>query len=104
MKTTIDPQAAMTAAQQTREIRQAQHDRKALRKSCQDFEAIFVQSLFKAMRKTVPESELFEDNTASELYRDMLDQEIATTISQRQSMGLAEQMYRQMEKVLPPEK
>ena len=104
MKTDIDPKMAIAAAQPTPNPHQAQRDRKALRKSCQDFEAIFVQSLFKAMRKTVPESELFTENTATELYRDMLDQEIATTISQRQSIGLAEQMYRQMEKTLPPEK
>jgi flagellar protein FlgJ len=38
-----------------------------------------------------------------DMYQEMLDQEMATKISQRQSLGLADQMYRQMEKLLPPE-
>jgi flagellar protein FlgJ len=76
----------------------------ALKKSCQDFEAIFIQSMFKSMRKTVPDGGLFEKDTAHEIYQDMLDSEISTEISRRQSMGLAEQMYRQMEKLLPDSK
>jgi peptidoglycan hydrolase FlgJ len=104
MKSTIDPQAAVAAAQQTPDIRKTQRDRKSLKKSCQEFEAIFIQSMFKAMRKTVPESGLIKEDNASELYRDMLDQEVASKISRQQSLGLADQMYRQMEKKLPPEK
>jgi len=73
----------------------------ALKKSCQDFEAIFIQSMFKSMRKTVPDGGLFEKDTAHEIYQDMLDSEVSTEISRRQSMGLADQMYRQMEKFLP---
>ena len=63
---------------------------------------MFIQSMFKAMRKTVPDSGLFEKDTSTQMYQDMLDQEIATKISQKQSIGLAEQMYRQMEQKLPP--
>lgn len=76
-------------------------DAKSLKKSCQDFEAIFIQSMFKAMRKTIPDGGMFEKDTAHEIYQDMLDSEVASEISRRQSMGLAEQMYRQMEKNLP---
>ena len=104
MKSTIDAPAAMAAAQQTPDVQKAQRNRASLKKSCQDFEAVFIQSMFKAMRKTVPESGLFEKNTASEIFQDMLDQEVASKISRQQSLGLADQMYRQMEKKLPPEK
>lgn len=79
-------------------------DRAALKKSCQDFEAIFIQSMFKSMRKTVPEGGLFERDHTTEMYQDMLDQEIASKISQRQSVGLADQMYRQMEALLNAKK
>jgi flagellar protein FlgJ len=103
MKTNLDSNVLLAAAK-TSETQPLPKDRKALKKSCQDFEAIFIQSMFKAMRKTVPEGELFKENNASEMYQDMLDQEIATKISQKQSIGLAEQMYRQMEKKLPPAK
>ena len=33
-------------------------------------------------------------------HRDMLDQEVAKEVAERQSIGLAEQMYRQMERRL----
>ena len=52
------------------------------------------------MRKTVPEGGLFTRSTATEMYRDMLDQEVAKEVAERQSIGLAEQMYRQMERRL----
>jgi len=72
----------------------------ALKRSCQDFEAIFIQSMFKSMRKTVPDSGLFTKDTAHEIYQDMLDARVASEISKTQSMGLADQIYRQMEKYL----
>jgi flagellar protein FlgJ len=103
MKNTLDSSGLLAAAK-TADPQSLPKDRKALKKSCQDFEAIFIQSMFKAMRKTVPESGLFEKDNSGAMYQDMLDQEIASNISQKQSIGLAEQMYRQMEKKLPPSK
>jgi len=77
-------------------------DRAALLRACQDFEAIFIQSMFKSMRKTIPDGGLFEKDTAHEIYLDMLDGEVAKEISRQQSLGLAGQMYRQMEQLLDP--
>ncbi len=77
-------------------------DRTSLKRSCQEFEAIFIQSMFKSMRKTLPDGGLFTKDNAHAIYQDMFDQEIATEISKKQSMGLADQMYRQLEKYLPP--
>lgn len=73
---------------------------KSLKRSCRQFEAIFLQSMLKAMRKTIPDGGFFEKDTAHEIYQDMLDQEISNEMSRRQSIGLADQMYRQMEKHL----
>ena len=101
MKTTLDNPLLVSQTQNLTD-QKAIKDRAALKKSCQDFEAIFIQSMFKSMRKTVPEGGLFEKDHATEMYQDMMDQDIATQISRRQSLGLAEQMYRQMEKLLPP--
>ena len=101
MKTTIDPRQALAASQSTPDPDRALRSRRNLKQSCQDFEAIFIQSLFKEMRKTVPEGGLFTRSTATEMYRDMLDQEVAKEVAERQSIGLAEQMYRQMERRLP---
>lgn len=105
MKTpSLDPMLLLTASQKAPDTTGSMKDKESLKKSCRDFEAIFIQSLFKAMRKTVPDSGIFEENNSSEMYKDMLDQEIATKIAQKQSIGLAEQMYRQMEKNLTPSK
>ncbi len=102
MKTTLDPMIMLPPASQDIDTSRALRDRESLEKSCRDFEALFLQSLFQSMRKTVPESKLFEENTSTDIYRDMLDMEIANKIAQQQSIGLAEQMYRQMERHLPP--
>lgn len=79
-----------------------QRDARKLKESCQEFEAILIQSMFKAMRKAVPEGGLFEKNNSTKIFEDMLDGEIAKEISKKQSLGLADQMYRQMEKHLKP--
>ncbi|MDD2465902.1 MAG: rod-binding protein [Desulfobulbus sp.] len=103
MKTNLD-NPLLTAPSQAVTDQKTFKDRAALKKSCQAFEAIFIQSMFKSMRKTVPEGGLFEKDHATEMYQDMIDQELATQISQRQSLGLADQMYRQMEKLIAPKK
>jgi len=101
MKTTLDNPLLLSQSQQVADQKTFK-DRAALKKACQDFEAIFIQSMFKSMRETIPEGGLFEKDHATEMYQGMIDQEIASQISRRQSLGLADQMYRQMEKLLPP--
>ncbi len=103
MKTLLAQTLPLTTAQSTT-TQQSLKDRAGLKKACQDFEAIFIQSMFQSMRKTIPEGGLFEQDHATKMYQEMMDQEMATKISRHQSLGLAEQMYRQMEKLLPPEK
>ena len=104
MKTHFDTTMLAATASQPSERRPSPKDAEALKKSCQDFEAIFIQSMFKAMRKAVPDGGLFSRSTGTEMFQEMIDQEIATTVARSQSVGLAEQMYRQLEKNLPPEK
>lgn len=80
-------------------------DDKALLKACQDFEAIFTHMLLKSMRSTVPESELIEKTTATEMFEDMYDQEMATTISKgKNGLGIAQMLYNQMKRGHSPER
>ncbi len=102
MHLAIDPSAATEQVNAATDSKRARAAR-ALKRSCQDFEAIFTQSMFKAMRKSIPDGGLFERDTAHEIYRDMLDAQVASEISRQQGLGLADQMYRQMEKYLPPD-
>ncbi len=71
-------------------------DDKQIKKACQDFEAIFTGFMLKAMRKTVQKSELFGSNQEEDMFRDMMDDEIAKTSSQRGSMGIADLLYKQL--------
>ncbi len=103
MHLAIDPHgSAERTAQSTATDSKRDREARSLKRSCQDFEAIFIQSMFKAMRKSIPDGGLFEQDTAHEIYRDMLDAEVASEISRQQGLGLADQMYRQMEKYLQP--
>ena len=104
MKTTLDPQSLLTASSQAPDSQHAQRASKSMKKSSQNFEAIFLQSVFKSMRKTVPDGKLFKKDNATEMFQDMLDQELSTKMSQKQSIGLADQIYRQLEKKVSPAK
>jgi len=84
--------------------RQSNKELQSLRKSCREFEAIYIQEMYKAMRKTVPDSGLFEKDMASELYREMLDMEMAKATAAGKGTGIGEAMYQQMKDKVPPHK
>ena len=60
------------------------------------FEAMLMQQMMAAMRKTVPESGMISSGFANDMYNSMFDQAIAETGSTRGSLGIAEGIYRQM--------
>lgn len=68
--------------------------------ACKEFEAYFVEQMFKEMVKTIPES----DNTSSytsnlmDYYKDNMIQEIAGETSEQGSLGLAQMLYEQMKR------
>jgi len=69
----------------------------ALEKSAKEFEGVFLNTLLKAMRQTVPENELFNGGGATKFYRQMHDAEIARTLATGHSgMGIADMIVRQL--------
>lgn len=74
----------------------AKQDDKALKEACQEFEAYYLQQLFKEMRKTVPESGLLEKSAGREIYEDMLYEEYAKEMSKGNATGLADMLYKQL--------
>ena len=74
----------------------AKQDDAALRKTCQEFEAIFVQSMFKTMRSTVPAGGLFPRGMAQDSFQDMMDLEVAKASAEQGRLGIAEALYRQL--------
>jgi flagellar protein FlgJ len=68
----------------------------ALRKSCQDFEAVMLKTMLKSMRATVPDDGLLEKDNSREIFDDLLDQEVATQIARTEGMGIGEMLFRQL--------
>ncbi|MBF2053602.1 MAG: rod-binding protein [Candidatus Sericytochromatia bacterium] len=68
-----------------------------LQTAVQDFEALFVGQVMKAMRQTVPEGGLFGHQPQEQMMRDLLDEEWGREIASGRGMGLAQVLYRQLQ-------
>jgi flagellar protein FlgJ len=68
-------------------------DDAAIKKSAQQFEAMFLQMMMKSMRATVEKGGLF-DSQASETFEQMYDQQIVMAMAERGSTGLAQMVER----------
>src|SRR5262249_40230320 len=79
----------------------------SLRQVAADFESLFVNQMFQAMRRTVPESKLFGQNSGEKMFREMLDEQWASGLANRGGVGIGEMLYHQMvgdEDLVRPEK
>jgi flagellar protein FlgJ len=94
----IDTQARMLAAQALQTSSKAAGTDKQMKQTAQDFEAIFVQQVFKEMRRTIPEDSLLPRGQAEEIYADMRDMEAAKQLAGHGGIGLAEMLLEQMQK------
>jgi len=63
-----------------------------------DFEAMFLQQMLEAMRKTIPESKEHPKSYADGMYASMMDQAVAKAGSERAPLGLAMTIYKQLER------
>ena len=83
---------------------QARTDEKgALREVAKQFEGLFLSEMVKSMRKA---GEVFAEGNhlnskQSEFYRDMFDNQLSLTLSQKQGTGLAEALVRQLSRQIP---
>jgi peptidoglycan hydrolase FlgJ len=69
---------------------------KSLRESCREMEAMFVQQMYQAMRKNVPENGLVPKDNATKIFQDMLDTQMASETAKGKGIGLGEKMYNQL--------
>ena len=79
-----------TSAPQSREAAMA-----GLKKVADQFESLFVQTLMKSMRQTVPTSELTGGGGEMDTYKQMLDQALADRIGGQGGLGIADMVTRQ---------
>ena len=71
-----------------------------LMNACKQFEAYFVEQVFKGMQKTIPESEFSSSQTSTlvDYFKDNMIQELAAQSTETNSIGLAQTMYEQMKR------
>ena len=68
-----------------------------LREACEGFEAMFLSMMYKQMRATVPETDLFgKKSNAIKIFEDMRDTELMTAASKAGGIGIADMMYKQL--------
>ncbi|MDX8401373.1 MAG: rod-binding protein [Mariprofundaceae bacterium] len=96
-------QRAAAYAPAPRPVPDAGRDPKLWR-ACRDFEALFLQQMLAAMRKTVPQSGLLDGGFASDVQAAMLDQAVAEAAAKRAPLGIAATMYRQLSAQVEPPK
>lgn len=69
-----------------------------LKQTAQDFEAVFLTQFLEILNSTVERSEEFSGGRGEEMFRSMMNEEIAKNISSssQTSFGFAQQIYEQM--------
>ncbi|NOX34974.1 MAG: flagellar biosynthesis protein FlgJ [Deltaproteobacteria bacterium] len=70
---------------------------KELKEACAGFEAIFLNSMIKSMRKSLPGNALFDESNGMNIYKSMYDQSLADELSKTNtSIGVKDFLYRQL--------
>jgi soluble lytic murein transglycosylase-like protein len=74
-----------------------------LRKATREFESFFVLHMLKAMRKTIPKSEMLNGGLGQDIYTGMFDEELARKVAGSSPNSLSEMLYKSLEKHLEAE-
>ncbi|MCP4021259.1 MAG: flagellar biosynthesis protein FlgJ [Desulfobacteraceae bacterium] len=70
----------------------AEHEK--LKEACEGFESIFLYSMLKEMRKTLPGNALFKESNSTDIYQSMHDQYLAEKLAKApHAAGLKEFLY-----------
>ena len=65
--------------------------------AAKEWEGYFIQTLLKEMRKTIPKSGLFGNNSfATDTYYEMLDQQIAKNMAENGGFGIAKNLFKDL--------
>ena len=68
--------------------------------ACKQFEAYFLEQMFKEMMKTIPESDETSSSNSQlmDYYKDEMVQQIASDSTEQNSLGLAQMLYEKMKR------
>ena len=67
-----------------------------LRDACKGFEAMFLNIMYREMRKTVPKYPLFGESNAESIFKDMRDTQLMQNVADSGGIGLADMLYKQL--------
>ena len=72
--------------------------------ACKQFEAYFIEQLYKGMMKTIPQSEGTSSYASSmmDFYKDQFIQNMAERTTEQTGLGLAQMLYEQMKRNYGP--
>ncbi len=92
----VDPQQLLSQALTATPTKVPGRDPQKLKDAAQQFEAVFLQQIFKEMRKTVPDDGLIPRGNADDMYTQLQDMEAAKVMAERGGIGLAELMLQEL--------
>lgn len=69
-----------------------------LMNACKQFEAYFIEQMYKGMMKTIPKSEETSNytSTITDYYKDQMLQAVAEQTTEQSGLGLAQMLYEQL--------
>jgi len=73
-------------------------ERKKMLEAARQFENFFLEKMFREMRKNMGKNDILHGGSAEDIFQDMLLTERVNTMTQTSSLGLAEQIYTEMQR------
>jgi flagellar protein FlgJ len=96
MDSNIDPKQLISQALTQAPKKVPGRDPQQLKAVTQQFEAVFIQQMFKEMRNTIPDGGMIEKDNADDIYTQLQDAEAAKVMAQQGGIGLADLMLQQL--------
>ncbi|MCX7631714.1 MAG: rod-binding protein [Turneriella sp.] len=75
----------------------ASEERRKLYEAARQFENFFLERMFREMRKNLGKNDILHGGPAEDIFQDMLLTERVNLLTQKATLGLAEQIYTQMQ-------
>ena len=94
----FDPQVIRPGIESSQKSVSLKDEPKGLKQLCQDFESIFINSLFQEMRKSIPDDGYLEQDMGMDIFQEMMDVEVAKEMSKKGGLGLSPLLYEQLQK------
>lgn len=73
-------------------------DRQKMFEAARQFENFFLEKMFREMRKNMGKNDILHGGSAEDIFQDMLLTERVNKLTQTATLGLAEQIYTQMQR------